>query len=197
MPGGPRGALVDEVNGDSICDQIPLPHGHGSVNFRFSMIPSWLKFQVSPASGCAGPIRKGNFSRGTCTIAGRIPYPILNQRVTSFSHLNLELKFQVRPTTGCPGAGGNWLVILGAHPFMVLLAAAAFGTAHWLTFKFHPSCAPSGAGPIQSPLLQALAGKSSVILFYLIPKRRRHLVLVEARPQPSRFILQSAIDFQL
>ena len=36
---GDRGALVDEVNGDSICDQIPLPHGHGSVNFRFSMIP--------------------------------------------------------------------------------------------------------------------------------------------------------------
>ena len=47
MPGGPRGVLVDEVNGDSICDQIPLPHGHGSVNFRFSMIPSSLKFQVS------------------------------------------------------------------------------------------------------------------------------------------------------
>ena len=44
VPGGPRGALVDEVNGDSICDQIPLPHGHGSVNFRFSMIPSSLKF---------------------------------------------------------------------------------------------------------------------------------------------------------
>ena len=47
MPGGPRVALVDEVNGDSICDQIPLPHGHGSVNFRFSMIPSSLKFQLS------------------------------------------------------------------------------------------------------------------------------------------------------
>ena len=47
VPRGPRGALVDEVNGDSICDQIPLPHGHGSVNFRFSMIPSSLKFQVS------------------------------------------------------------------------------------------------------------------------------------------------------
>ena len=47
VPGGPRGVLVDEVNGDSICDQIPLPHGHGSVNFRFSMIPSSLKFQVS------------------------------------------------------------------------------------------------------------------------------------------------------
>ena len=46
MPGGPRGALVDEVNGDSICDQIPLPHGHRSVNFRFSMIPSSFKFQV-------------------------------------------------------------------------------------------------------------------------------------------------------
>ena len=61
MPGGPRGALVDEVNGDSIWDQIPLPHGHGSVNFRFSMIPSSLKFQVSPAPSCAGPIRKGNF----------------------------------------------------------------------------------------------------------------------------------------
>ena len=48
VSGGPRGALVDEVKGDSICDQIPLPHGHGSVNFRFSMIPSSLKFQVSP-----------------------------------------------------------------------------------------------------------------------------------------------------
>ena len=47
VPGGPRGALVDEVNGDSICDQIPLPHGHGSVNFRFSMIPSSLKFQLT------------------------------------------------------------------------------------------------------------------------------------------------------
>ena len=58
MPGGPRGALVDEINGDSICDQIPLPHGHGSVNFRFSMIPSSLKFQVSPATGCAGSYRK-------------------------------------------------------------------------------------------------------------------------------------------
>ena len=46
VPGGPRGALVDGVNGDSICDQIPLPHGHGSVNFRFSMIPSSLKFQL-------------------------------------------------------------------------------------------------------------------------------------------------------
>ena len=57
-PGGPRGALVDEVNGDSICDQIPLPHGHGSVNFRFSMIPSSLKFQVSAPSGCAGSYRK-------------------------------------------------------------------------------------------------------------------------------------------
>ena len=34
MPGGPRGALVDEINGDSICDQIPLPHGHGSVKWR-------------------------------------------------------------------------------------------------------------------------------------------------------------------
>ena len=34
VPGGPRGALVDEVNGDSICDQIPLPHGHGSVMRR-------------------------------------------------------------------------------------------------------------------------------------------------------------------
>ena len=52
VPGGPRGALVDEVNGDSICDQIPLPHGHGSVNFRFSMIPSSLKFQLSPVPGC-------------------------------------------------------------------------------------------------------------------------------------------------
>ena len=56
MPGGPRGALVDEVNGDSICDQIPLPHGHGSVNFRFSMIPSSLKFQVS------------NFERAPCIL---------------------------------------------------------------------------------------------------------------------------------
>ena len=61
VPGGPRGALVDEVNGDSICDQIPLPHGHGSVNFRFSMIPSSLKFQVSGSPSGAGPIRKGNF----------------------------------------------------------------------------------------------------------------------------------------
>ena len=51
VPGGPRGALVDEVNGDSICDQIPLPHGHGSVNFRFSMIPSPLKFQLSDNFG--------------------------------------------------------------------------------------------------------------------------------------------------
>ena len=59
MPGGPRGALVDEVNGDSICDQIPLPHGHGSVNFRFSMIPSSLKFQVSEAMGIAGEKRLG------------------------------------------------------------------------------------------------------------------------------------------
>ena len=50
VPGGPRGALVDEVNGDSICDQIPLPHGHGSVNFRFSMIPSSLKFQLSSSA---------------------------------------------------------------------------------------------------------------------------------------------------
>ena len=58
VPGGPRGALVDEVNGDSICDQIPLPHGHGSFNFRFSMIPSSLKFQVSAPSGCAGSYRK-------------------------------------------------------------------------------------------------------------------------------------------
>ena len=61
VPGGPRGALVDEVNGDSICDQIPLPHGHGSVNFRFSMIPSSLKFQLSGPPSGAGPIRKGNF----------------------------------------------------------------------------------------------------------------------------------------
>ena len=47
------------------------------------------------------------------------------------------------------------------------------------------------------PLLQALAGESSVILFYLIPKRRRHFVFVEAGLQPSRFIFQSAVDFQL
>ena len=58
MPGRPRGALVDEVNGDSICDQIPLPHGHGSVNFRFSMIPSSLKFQVSGAPGALAPFEK-------------------------------------------------------------------------------------------------------------------------------------------
>ena len=64
MPGGPRGALVDEVNGDSICDQIPLPHGHGSVNFRFSMIPSSLKFQVSSAPSHAGSFRKKLFPPG-------------------------------------------------------------------------------------------------------------------------------------
>ena len=46
-PGDREALWVDGVNGDSICDQIPLPHGHGSVNFRFSMIPSSLKFQVS------------------------------------------------------------------------------------------------------------------------------------------------------
>ena len=61
VPGGPRGALVDEVNGDSIWDQIPLLHGHGSVDFRFSMIPSSLKFQVSGAPSGAGPIRERNF----------------------------------------------------------------------------------------------------------------------------------------
>ena len=44
--------MVDEVDADSICDQIPLPHGQGSVNFRFSMIPSSLEFQVrSPLRG--------------------------------------------------------------------------------------------------------------------------------------------------
>ena len=64
MPGGPRDALVDEVNGDSICDQIPLPHGHGSVNFRFSMIPSSLKFQVSSAPSHAGSFRKKLFPPG-------------------------------------------------------------------------------------------------------------------------------------
>ena len=58
VPGKPRGALVDEVNGDSICDQIPLPHGHGSVNFRFSMIPSSLKSQVSGAPSRAAPFEK-------------------------------------------------------------------------------------------------------------------------------------------
>ena len=58
MSGGPRGALVDEVNGDSICDQIPLPHGHGSVNFRFSMIPSSLKFQLSAAPRVLAPFEK-------------------------------------------------------------------------------------------------------------------------------------------
>ena len=62
MPGGPRGALVDEVNGDSICDQIPLPHGHGSVNFRFSMIPSSLKFQVSPAHRLRRIVQERNSS---------------------------------------------------------------------------------------------------------------------------------------
>ncbi len=33
---GRRGALVDEVKGDPIRDQIPLPHGHGSVKWRLS-----------------------------------------------------------------------------------------------------------------------------------------------------------------
>ena len=33
-PWGRRGALVDEVKGDPIRDQIPLSHGHGSVKWR-------------------------------------------------------------------------------------------------------------------------------------------------------------------
>ena len=74
VPGGPRGALVDEVNGDSICDQIPLPHGHGSVNFRFSMIPSSLKFQVSGAPAVLPHSRKK--LRGVSVLRSPVSAPV-------------------------------------------------------------------------------------------------------------------------
>ena len=48
--------------------------------------------------------RPGGHRHGFWTIVWRIPYPILNQWVTSFFHPNLKMKFQLSPASGCAGS---------------------------------------------------------------------------------------------
>ena len=50
-PGDREALWLTKSMGIRSVIRSPLPHGHGSVNFRFSMIPSSLKFQVSDNFG--------------------------------------------------------------------------------------------------------------------------------------------------